>query len=181
LTLTGHSAINFAVMHNRALSQTTWSDVLLGLREEHEAARVHHAARRRADVAARGTRAATDRIRRIGVLLPAVADDPEWQARIGAFQQALALLGWTIGRNARIDIRWATPNLTELGRHAAGLAALAPDVLLAGDNSTVGPMLQATRTVPIVFTLGVDPVGAGVVDSLARPGGNATVFARTMT
>jgi putative ABC transport system substrate-binding protein len=121
-----------------------------------------------------------DHIRRIGVLLLAVVDDPEWQARIGAFQQALALVGWTIGRNARIDIRWP-PNLTELGRHAAGLAALAPDVLLDGDNSTVGPMRQATSTVPIVFTLGVDPVGAGVVDSLARPDGNATVFARTMT
>ena len=117
-----------------------------------------------------------ERMRRIGVLLPAAADDPEWQARVGAFQQALALLGWTIGRNVRIDTRWGTTSAAELRRQAAELAALAPDVLLAGGASTLGPLLQATRTVPIVFTLGVDPVGAGVVDSLARPGGNATGF-----
>jgi ABC-type uncharacterized transport system substrate-binding protein len=117
-----------------------------------------------------------ERMRRIGVLLPAAADDPEWQTRVGAFQQALALLGWTIGRNVRIDTRWGTTSAAELRRQAAELAALAPDVLLAGGASSVGPLLQATRTVPIVFTLGVDPVGAGVVDSLARPGGNATGF-----
>ena len=115
-------------------------------------------------------------MRRIGVLLPAAADDPEWQARVGAFQQALALLGWTIGRNVRIDTRWGTTNAAEIRRQAAELAALAPDVILAGGTSSVGPLLQATRTVPIVFTLGVDPVGAGFVDSLARPGGNATGF-----
>jgi len=117
-----------------------------------------------------------ERVRRIGVLVPAAADDPEWQARVGAFQQALALLGWTIGRNVRIDIRWATTSAGEIRRHAAELAALAPDVILAGGTTSVGPLLQATRTVPIVFTLGVDPVGAGFVDSLARPGGNATGF-----
>jgi putative ABC transport system substrate-binding protein len=116
-----------------------------------------------------------DRMRRIGLLLPAAADDPEWQARVGAFQQALALLGWTIGRNVRIDTRWGTISAAEIRRQAAELAALAPDVILA-TGSGVGPLLQATRTVPIVFTLGVDPVGAGVVDSLARPGGNATGF-----
>jgi ABC-type uncharacterized transport system substrate-binding protein len=116
-----------------------------------------------------------DRMRRIGVLLPAAADDPEWQARVGAFQQALAVLGWTVGRNVRIDTRWGTTSAAEIGRQAAELAALAPDVILAS-YSGVGPLLQATRTVPIVFTLGVDPVGAGVVDSLARPGGNATGF-----
>jgi len=116
-----------------------------------------------------------DRVRRIGVLLPATADDPEWQARVGAFLQALALLGWTIGRNVRIDTRWAT-NDGEIRRHAAELAALTPDVILAGGTSPVGPLLQATRTLPIVFTLGVDPVGAGFVDSLARPGGNVTGF-----
>ena len=117
-----------------------------------------------------------ERMRRIGVLVPAAADDPEWQARVGAFLQALALLGWTIGRNVRIDTRWATTNVGEIRRHAAELAALAPDVILAGGTTPAGPLLQATRTVPIVFTLGVDPVGAGLVDSLARPGGNATGF-----
>jgi putative ABC transport system substrate-binding protein len=116
------------------------------------------------------------RMRLIGVLLPAVADDPTWQARVGAFLQALALLGWTIGRNVRIDIRWATTNAGEIRKHAAELAALAPDVILAGGSTPTGPLLQATRTVPIVFTLGVDPVGAGFVDSLARPGGNTTGF-----
>ncbi len=116
------------------------------------------------------------RVRRIGVLVPAVADDPVWQARLGAFLQALALLGWTIGRNVHIDTRWGTPNADEIRRQAAEIAALAPDVILAGGSSTVGPLLQATRTVPIVFTLGNDPVGSGFVDSLARPGGNATGF-----
>ena len=117
-----------------------------------------------------------ERVRRIGVLLPAVADDPEWQARVGAFLQALALLGWTIGRDVRIDIRWATTNAGEIRRHAAELAALAPDVILAGGATPAGPLLQATSIVPIVFTFGIDPVGAGLVDSLARPGGNATGF-----
>ena len=85
-------------------------------------------------------------------------------------------LGWTIGRNVRIDTRWATANAAEIRRHAAELAALAPDVILAHGASTVGPLLQATRTVPIVFPVVADPVGAGFVDSLARPGGNATGF-----
>ena len=115
-------------------------------------------------------------MRRIGILLPAAADDAEFQARVGAFLQGLALLGWTIGRNVRIDTRWATANAAEIRRHAAELAALAPDVILAHGASTVGPLLQATRTVPIVFPIVADPVGAGFVDSLARPGGNATGF-----
>jgi len=117
-----------------------------------------------------------DRMRRIGVLLPAAADDAVFQARVGAFLQALALLGWTIGRNVRIDTRWATTNAAEIRKHAAELAALAPDVILAHGASTVGPLLQATRTVPIVFPVVGDPVAAGFVDSLARPGGNATGF-----
>src|SRR6266478_1194597 len=79
------------------------------------------------------------RVRRIGVLVPAVADDPVWQARLGAFLQALALLGWTIGRNVHIDTRWGTPNADEIRRQAAEIAALAPDVILAGGSSTVGP------------------------------------------
>jgi putative ABC transport system substrate-binding protein len=117
-----------------------------------------------------------DRVRRIGVLLPATADDAVFQARVGAFLQGLALLGWTIGRNVRIDIRWATLNAAEIRRHAEELAALAPDVILANGASAVGPLLQVTRTVPIVFPLITDPVAAGFVDSLARPGGNATGF-----
>jgi ABC-type uncharacterized transport system substrate-binding protein len=117
-----------------------------------------------------------ERMRRIGILLPAAADDPAWQARVGAFQQGLALLGWNIGRNLQIDTRWATTNAAEIRRQAAELAALAPDVILAGGTSALGPLLQATRTVPIVFTIVFDPVGAGFVDSLARPGGNATGF-----
>jgi putative ABC transport system substrate-binding protein len=118
----------------------------------------------------------SDRVRRIGVLLPGTADDPAFQARLGAFLQALALLDWTIGRNVRIDTRWATTNAANIRRHAAELAALAPDVILAHGGSTVGPLLQATRTVPIVFPVAGDPVAAGLVDSLARPGGNATGF-----
>jgi putative ABC transport system substrate-binding protein len=117
-----------------------------------------------------------ERVRRIGVLLPADADDPVWQARLGAFLQALALLGWTIGRNVRIDIYWATPDPANIRKRAAELVALAPDIILAGGSSIMEPLLQATRTMPIVFTLGNDPVGSGLVDSLARPGGNATGF-----
>jgi putative ABC transport system substrate-binding protein len=117
-----------------------------------------------------------ERMRRIGVLMPAAADDSQIQTFVGAFLQALALLGWTIGRNVRIELRWATPNAAEIRRHAAELAALAPDVILAYGAATVGALLQATRTVPIVFPVLVDPVGAGFVDSLARPGGNVTGF-----
>ena len=119
---------------------------------------------------------AQERVRRIGMILPAAADDPEFQSWVEAFLQGLAQLGWTIGRNVRIDTRWATANATEIRRHAAELVALAPDVILAHGGSTVGPLLQVTRTVPIVFAVAGDPVGAGFVDSLARPGGNATGF-----
>ena len=117
-----------------------------------------------------------ERVRRIGVLLPGAADDVEFPTRVGAFQQGLQQAGWTIGRNVRIDTRWATTDAAEICRHAAELAALAPDVILAQGTSSVGPLLQATRTVPIVFVIVVDPVGAGFVASLARPGGNATGF-----
>jgi putative tryptophan/tyrosine transport system substrate-binding protein len=92
-----------------------------------------------------------------------------------AFQQGLTLLGWTEGRNARIDTRWATTNADDIRRHAGELAALAPDILAATGTTTVAPLLQETRTVPIVFVIVIDPVGAGFVASLARPGGNATV------
>jgi putative ABC transport system substrate-binding protein len=158
------------------------------------------------------------RVRRIGILLPAAADNTVYQDRVGAFLQALGQAGWTIGQNLRIDIRWATSNAAAIRRHAAELAALAPDVILAHGSPTVGPLLQATRgaalaseangergdprvrahsasedarkraddnrpeprssarDVPIVFVVVTDPVGAGLVDSLARPGGNATGF-----
>src|SRR5262249_47395963 len=118
----------------------------------------------------------TERTRRIGVLLPATADDPEFQARVGAVLAGLHQSAWTIGRNVRIGTRWATTSVADIRRHAAELVALAPDVILAFGASTVGPLLQATRTVPIVFPVVGDPVGAGFVDSLARPGGNATGF-----
>ena len=117
-----------------------------------------------------------ERMRRIGVLLPATADDPEFQARVAAFVQGLQQLGWTEGRNVRIDIRWGAGDAERIRRYAAELVALAPDVILAAGGATVGPLFQATRTVPIVFTLTPDPVGAGFVDSLARPGGNVTGF-----
>ena len=118
-----------------------------------------------------------DRMRTIGLLIAAAADDPEFQARIVEFRQALAQLGWTEGRNVRIDVRWATTNADDLRKHAAELAASTPDVLVgASGTTTVAALLQATRTVPIVFAIVVDPVGAGFVASLARPGGNATGF-----
>ncbi|MFZ1208065.1 MAG: ABC transporter substrate binding protein, partial [Pseudolabrys sp.] len=116
-----------------------------------------------------------DGMRRIGVLLPATADDAEFQARVRAFLRSCQS-GWTIGRNVRIDTRWATANADDIRRHAAELAALAPDVILVHGTSTVAPLLQATRSVPIVFTALSDPVASGFVDSLARPGGNATGF-----
>jgi putative ABC transport system substrate-binding protein len=117
-----------------------------------------------------------DRMRRIGVLMPASADDAESQTRVGAFLQGLQQLGWTIGRNVRVDTHWATSDAASIRKHAAELAALAPDAILAFGASTVGPLLQETRTVPIVFPVVGDPVAAGFVESLARPGRNATGF-----
>jgi putative tryptophan/tyrosine transport system substrate-binding protein len=117
-----------------------------------------------------------ERMRRVGVLLPAASDDAEFQARVGAFLQGLEQSGWSIGRNVRIDTRWATTNSAEIHRHAAELVKLAPDVILAHGASTVRPLLQVTRSVPIVFPVAGDPVAAGFVDNLARPGGNATGF-----
>lgn len=118
-----------------------------------------------------------ERMRRVGVLVASAADDSEFQARIAAFLQGLAQLGWIDGRNVRIDTRWATADAAVLRRHAAELVALAPDAILsANGTATTAPLLQATRIVPIVFTIVIDPVGAGFVASLARPGGNATGF-----
>ena len=115
-------------------------------------------------------------IRRIGVLMNQAADDPEGQARLIAFVQALQKFGWTDGRNVRIDTRWAAGDAERIRKYAAEFSALAPDVVLASGSFGVGPLLQVTRAVPIVFAIVPDPVGAGFVDSLARPGGNATGF-----
>ena len=115
-------------------------------------------------------------MRRIGVLMAISADDAEAQARIAAFVQGLQQLGWTVGKNVRVDYRLAGIDADTLRKYAGELVALAPDVILAQSTPSIAVLLQATRTVPIVFTLIADPVGAGYVDSLAHPGGNATGF-----
>jgi len=117
-----------------------------------------------------------ERMRRIGVLMTTAMDDPEGQAQITAFLQGLQQLGWGNGRNVRIDPRWPAGDAERIRRYAAELIQLAPDVILATGAVTVAPLLQASRTVPIVFAIVPDPVGAGFVESLARPGGNATGF-----
>jgi len=117
-----------------------------------------------------------ERMRRIGVLMTVAADDAEGQARVVAFGQGLAQLGWTVGRNMQIDIRWTAGKADDTRKYATELVALAPDVVLAAGGGGVGPLLQVTGTVPIVFTQVTDPVGAGFVESLGRPGGNATGF-----
>jgi putative ABC transport system substrate-binding protein len=140
--------------------------------------------RRRGFIAGLGSAAAwpvvaraqqAERIRRIGVLMIQAADDPVGQARVKVFQQGLQQLSWTDGRNVRIDYRWAAGNVENSRKYAAELVALAPDVILAVGAAT-GLVLQATRTVPIVFAAASDPVGSGFVNSLSRPGGNATGF-----
>jgi putative ABC transport system substrate-binding protein len=118
-----------------------------------------------------------ERMRRIGLLLNLGSDDQEGQTRNAAFLQALQELGWTVGRNIRIDYRWGAGNAELYRKHAADLVALAPDIILTNGTSTIGPVLQTTRTVPIVFVNVTDPVAGGFVESLARPGGNATAFA----
>src|SRR4029450_11264153 len=119
----------------------------------------------------------TERVRRIGVLMGFAADDPAHQRRVLAFAQALAQSGWTDGRNVRIDIRWGAADPERIRRYVAELVALAPDVILTVGSATTGPLLQATRAVPIVFVQVADPVGGGFVEALARPGGNVTGFA----
>ena len=118
----------------------------------------------------------SDRMRHIGVLMSVAADDPEAPARVGVLSQGLAELGWTIGRNVRIDYRWYAGNADAARKYAAELLALAPDVVVASGTLGVTAIQQDTRPVPIVFALVADPVGAGVVNSLARPDGNATGF-----
>jgi ABC-type uncharacterized transport system substrate-binding protein len=117
-----------------------------------------------------------DRVRRVGVLMSRAAGDPEEQARFAGFLQGLQKLGWTDGRNVRIDYRWAAADADRSRTYAAELVALAPDVILASGSASVAALLQTTRTVPIVFVNVIDPVGAGYVARLARPGGNATGF-----
>ena len=117
----------------------------------------------------------SERLRRIGVLMNTTADADQ-QANVATFRQALQQLGWADGRNVRIDVRWAGGQPSEIRRHANELVALAPDVILATGNASMPPLLQATHTVPIVFNNVADPVGAGYVDSMARPDGNATGF-----
>jgi putative tryptophan/tyrosine transport system substrate-binding protein len=119
---------------------------------------------------------AQERMRRIGVLMNLAEDDAEGQARVAAFLQGLQQLGWTDGRNVRIDYRWATGDTGRFRRYAEELLALAPDVVLASATPSVQALQQATRAVPIVFANVGDPVAAGIVDSLARPGGNVTGF-----
>jgi putative tryptophan/tyrosine transport system substrate-binding protein len=118
-----------------------------------------------------------ERMRRIGVLVSAVEGDPRGLEYVTAFAQGLAELGWTVGRNVRIEYRWGGGDLDRFRRYAAELVALAPDVVLASSGSIVGAFQQASRTVPIVFVNTIDPVGGGWVESLSRPGTNATGFA----
>ena len=120
-----------------------------------------------------------ERVRRIGVLMPLPANDAEGQARVAAFLQGLQELGWSVGRNVRIEYRWGANDPERNRRNSSELVGLAPDVIFASGSPTLEPLLRATRTVPIVFVQVVDPVGAGYVASLARPGGNATGFTTT--
>jgi putative tryptophan/tyrosine transport system substrate-binding protein len=117
-----------------------------------------------------------ERIRRIGVLMQIGADDPEAPTLVGAFSQGLAEAGWIIGRNARIDYRWHQGNAEAARAYAAELLALTPDIIFASGTQGTIALKQLTRTVPIVFVNIADPVGVGIVDSLARPGGNITGF-----
>jgi putative ABC transport system substrate-binding protein len=117
----------------------------------------------------------TERVRQIGVLMNTSAEQDQ-RASVAEFLQVLQQLGWADGRNVRVDVRWAGGTAPEIRRHAEDLVALAPDVIVATGNASMGPLLQATRTVPIVFNNVADPVGAGYVDSLAQPGSNVTGF-----
>ena len=115
-------------------------------------------------------------MRRVGALMPYAANDPHAQARNAAFLQGLQQLGWTVGTNVQIDYRWSAGNEDDTRKYAAELIALAPDVIFTSGSAAVGPLRRATSNVPIVFAATPDPVGAGFVDSLARPGGNITGF-----
>src|SRR5262245_44773976 len=117
-----------------------------------------------------------ERVRRVGVLMHTHAGEPEAQARLAAFLQGLQESGWSVGRNVQVDTRWSTGDLLRLSKDAAALVESRPDVVLAGVGATTAALAEATRTTPIVFAQGIDPVGAGYIESLARPGGNITGF-----
>src|SRR5262245_12102460 len=117
-----------------------------------------------------------ERMRRIGVLMNRAADNPEGQDRLAAFHQGLQELGWNIGRNVRIDTRWSENNADRSAKYAAELLTLTPDISVASGTLAVTSLQHVSRTLPIVFAAVADPVGAGIVESLARPGGNATGF-----
>jgi ABC-type uncharacterized transport system substrate-binding protein len=117
-----------------------------------------------------------ERMRHIGVVSTLQEDDPESAARRAVFEQALQALGWTAGRNLRIDYRWTGYDPVRIQKSAAELAALAPDVILASGNIVIASMLRAARTIPIMLAQAIDPVGSGFVESMARPGGNVTGF-----
>jgi ABC-type uncharacterized transport system substrate-binding protein len=117
-----------------------------------------------------------ERMRSVGVLMTFSADDVIAQTRIAALLQGLQQAGWEVGRNLRIELRWSGANPADIRKHAGELAAMGPDVIVANGSAATGPLLEETRSVPIVFAIVPDPVGAGYVDSLARPGGNATGF-----
>jgi putative ABC transport system substrate-binding protein len=119
---------------------------------------------------------AQERMRRVGVLMNTTSEEPEAQSYLAAFQQGMQELGWSVGRNLRVELRWGGGDADLTRRYAAELAALSPDVMLAAGGVVVSAMLRASRTVPIIFAQSIDPVGAGIVASLARPGGNATGF-----
>ena len=108
--------------------------------------------------------------------MPFTATDAQAQARNAAFLQGLQQLGWTVGRNIQIDYRWSAGNVDDTRKYASELVALAPDIIFVPGSSAVAPLLQVTRSIPVVFTMVADPVGSGFVTSLSRPGGNATGF-----
>src|SRR5215470_15031066 len=163
----------FSVLMMGVECRTAWSSSGMAMRRR-DFVRIIGGAAAAWPLAARAQQ--RERMRSIGILVPAAADDQVFQARVGAFLQELSQLGWAIGRNLRIDMHWAGANAADSSRHAAELAVLAPDVILAHGAGSVGTLLEATRRVPIVFAIVSDPVAAGLVESLARPGGNATGF-----
>jgi putative tryptophan/tyrosine transport system substrate-binding protein len=119
---------------------------------------------------------AQGKMRRIGVLINLAADDPEGQSRLAGFLQGLQEAGWAVGRNVTIDVRWAAADVELMKRFAKELIALEPDLIFTSSTPATAAMLQATRTIPVVFALVADPVGSGFVASLPRPGGNVTGF-----
>jgi putative ABC transport system substrate-binding protein len=119
---------------------------------------------------------AQERMRRVGVLMNTTAEEPEAQSYLAAFQQGMQELGWSVGRNLRVELRWGSGDAELTRRYAAELAALSPDVMLAAGGPVVSAMQRASRTIPIIFAQSIDPVGSGIVASLARPGGNTTGF-----